>query len=343
MATLKLKYVETFKDRYGKRRHYFRKGKGERFALQGEPGSDAFNKSYAIAFGKAEAPSYSQDRTFNALARAYYQSVKFLKIKESSKRIVRVYVDGFLKDHGHRLVSQMTMQHVDMIVAAKAATPGAANSLLKYLRVMMKLAVRLEWITRDPTTLAEKFKLGSHHTWTEKEIAQYEKRWPLGSVERVAFDLHLYTGQRLGDVNAMKPSDIDGLFIHVAQEKVDAERKDEKLVIPMHSNLVRSLNVWARVGKTIITKQDGGSYKTRSYGAMLALAIEAAGLPSECVPHGLRKAAARRLAEAGCSASQIAAITGHASIAEVERYVRAANQGLLAGQAIESLGSFKKA
>jgi len=40
-------------------------------------------------------------------------------------------------------------------------------------------------------------------------------------------------------------------------------------------------------------------------------------------------------AEAGCSASEIAAITGHKTLAEVERYTRAADQERLARQAIE--------
>jgi integrase len=41
---------------------------------------------------------------------------------------------------------------------------------------------------------------------------------------------------------------------------------------------------------------------------------------ARCKTHGLRKAAARRLAEA----KQIQAITGHKTLAEVERYTRKA-------------------
>ena len=67
---------------------------------------------------------------------------------------------------------------------------------------------------------------------------------------------------------------------------------------------------------------------------MVSGAIREAGLPGRCKPHGLRKAAARRLAEAGCSANEIAAITGHKTLAEVERYTRAADQVRLAQQAI---------
>jgi len=69
----------------------------------------------------------------------------------------------------------------------------------------------------------------------------------------------------------------------------------------------------------------------------MARKIEAAALPERCVPHGLRKAAARRLAEAGCSANEIAAITGHATLAEVARYTKAAEQKKLAQRAMQRL------
>jgi hypothetical protein len=44
----------------------------------------------------------------------------------------------------------------------------------------------------------------------------------------------------------------------------------------------------------------------------------------------LRKAAARRLAEAGCTPHEIMAITGHKTLAEVERYCREAEKTRLA-------------
>jgi Phage integrase family len=53
------------------------------------------------------------------------------------------------------------------------------------------------------------------------------------------------------------------------------------------------------------------------------LKITRAGLPDHCVTHRLRKAAARRLAEAGCTANEIAAITGHATLQGVSRYTKA--------------------
>jgi hypothetical protein len=65
--------------------------------------------------------------------------------------------------------------------------------------------------------------------------------------------------------------------------------------------------------------------------------IGQAGLSERCVTHGLRKAAARRLAEAGCSANEIASITGHVTLEEVARYTKAAEQKKLARAAMVRL------
>jgi len=70
-------------------------------------------------------------------------------------------------------------------------------------------------------------------------------------------------------------------------------------------------------------------------------AITAAGLPLGCQPHGLRKAAGRRLAEAGCTANEIMAVLGHKTLTEAERYTREADQTRLAAEAMTKLEARK--
>jgi integrase len=53
--------------------------------------------------------------------------------------------------------------------------------------------------------------------------------------------------------------------------------------------------------------------------------------------HGLRKATAAALAEAGASTHEIAAVTGHTSLEEIERYTRAARKKKLADAAMAKL------
>ena len=76
----------------------------------------------------------------------------------------------------------------------------------------------------------------------------------------------------------------------------------------------------------IVPTSFGKAFSTKGLGNKMADAIDAAGLSDDCAAHGLRKAAARRLAEAGCSPHEIASITGHKSLAEVERHTRAVEQ-----------------
>ena len=66
-------------------------------------------------------------------------------------------------------------------------------------------------------------------------------------------------------------------------------------------------------------------------------AVALAGLPGHCLPHGLRKANMRRLAESGSSAKEIAAISGHRTLKEIERYTAAADQVRLSKAAMAKL------
>lgn len=56
-----------------------------------------------------------------------------------------------------------------------------------------------------------------------------------------------------------------------------------------------------------------------------------------CAAHGRRKACARRLAEAGATAHEIMAVTGHKTLAEVQCYTESAMREGLADQAFAKL------
>ena len=139
-----------------------------------------------------------------------------------------------------------------------------------------------------------------------------------GSRERLGFGLLLFTGQSGSDVHRMRWTDLVGGAIRVAQQKTKT-----KLTIPLHSDQ-----------RLCLPSHPASMRRLLRHHARSA-AIREAGLLQCCKPHGLRKAAARRLAEAGCSASEIMAITGHKTLAEVERYTRPAEQEKLARQAIK--------
>jgi integrase len=157
----------------------------------------------------------------------------------------------------------------------------------------------------------------------------FENRWPLGTRERLAYALLLYTGQRVGDVVRMQRSDIRNGAIHVVQSKTGAE-----LYVELHPALSRALKAGPAKGIYLIGDLAGRPIKRARLTALIREAVKAAGLPPECVAHGLRKAALRRLAEHGSTSKQIQAVSGHRTLSEIERYTRQADQARLAKAAI---------
>ena len=95
----------------------------------------------------------------------------------------------------------MQPRHVRKMRDAKAATPAAANQLVKALRALFSWANEAEETTMNPTIGIKKLRYRSegHHTWADEEIEQYYERHKLGSQARLALDLLRYTTGRRED------------------------------------------------------------------------------------------------------------------------------------------------
>lgn len=339
MTKLPLKYIDRFRDRHGRDRYYFRRPGGDRTPLPGLPGSTEFIAAYHAAMSgveprKANMPPVSSARSFDRLAFEYFASPQYLSRAPSTRYASRKAIERMIRDEniGHRLVAEMERRHVMSIVAKHKDRPGAANDYLKKLRTLIRFSILLEWRKDDPTTLVKGYRSGEWHTWTDDEIAAYEARWPVGTPERTAFALLLYTSQRLADVARMTWADAQGGKIAVVQSKTGT-----RLQIPVHPELLKALEAHERRGVVILVSLPGRPFSTKGFGNWMAKNIEAAGLPPGCVTHGIRKASARRMAEAGLSAKQIGSLTGHRTLKEVSRYTAAADQVKLAESAIRAL------
>ena len=97
----------------------------------------------------------------------------------------------------------------------------------------------------------------------------------------------------------------------------------------MDQDLVQALTAAARTNLTFLVTERGAPFTAAGFGNWFRDRCNEAGLP-QCSAHGLRKLAATRMANAGCSTDQIKAVTGHKSLSEVARYTKAANQARLA-------------
>lgn len=333
-----LRYVQAFKDRKGHWRYYFRRPGCPRLALPGHPGSPQFMEVYAAALANEPPPVALKKApdagTWGRLVLDYMASVQFKRTRLSSQTVTRGIIERFAAKHGHRSVAGMKRKHVEAILSGMSETPAAANNLLRRLRMLIKFAIGHELVRVDVTQGIPFYKEGTHHTWTDAELLKFEDHWPLGTRQRTGYALALYTGQRRADVARMTWRDYDPAkgTIWVRQEKTGVE-----LSIPVHPALREALDAWPRSHVAILANEKGLGTSVQGFGNFMGEAISKAGLPARCVLHGLRKAAARRLAEAGCTVHQIMAVTGHKTLEEVARYTEAAMQEPRARDAISRL------
>jgi integrase len=204
--------------------------------------------------------------------------------------------------------------------------------IVSVVRLLMSFAVENDYRDDNPALKVKEFKLGEHRAWTVDELAAYERHWKPGTMQRRAYALARYTGQRLSDVAGMTRAHCSDGRIRVRQQKTDVE-----LWVREHRELTAELARGGQGHMSLLVTTTGKAYTAERLGDEFADWIDEAGLPDECVLHGLRKVAARDLADAGCSAHEIMSITGHKSIKEVDRYTKAANQVHLADAAILKL------
>ena len=327
------KFVNGFIDRHGKPRFYFRRPGFKSVPLPGLPWSPQFMEAYENALAGQPlqiAASQTKPGTIRALAVSYFNSLAFRSMKPSTQSVYRNIVDRFCAEHGEKRAATLKRDHIIKLMATRAEKPESANGLRKVLRAMMKHAVDIGLREDDPTqdVKAIRVKSDGYHTWTEAEIEQFESHHRPGTRARLALALLLHTGQRRGDVVRIGRQHIRDGVVHVRQQKTGIE-----LAIPIHPTLAAIIAETPADHLTLLTTQTGKPFSAAGFGNWFRDRCNEAGLP-HCSAHGLRKAAARRLAEAGCTTHEIAAITGHASLREVQRYTKAADQARLARAAM---------
>ena len=332
-------YVSTFRDRHGKVRYRYRRTGQKAIYLHGVPGSPEFAAEYeAACAGRTTAlipgASRTAPGTINALAVAIYASAEWRLLSKSTQATYRGIIERLRTEHGDRSVRAIQPQHILKMRDRKADAPTAANNLVKVLRWMLGFAVARQWRPDNPAVGVKPLRVAStgFPAWSEGDIERFQAQWAVGTRERLAFDLLLYTAQRSGDVRRMGRQHVQGDAILVRQEKTKAF-----LELPIHPRLKTSLDTVPATQMLFLTTQAGQGFTAGGFGNWFRDACRTAGVADRSA-HGLRKSAATRLADAGCSEAQIKAVTGHQTSKEVERYTKARDQKRLAQDAFARMG-----
>ena len=339
MTHLHLKFVQEFRDRHGQVRRYFRRPGSKRVPLPGLPGSEEFMLAYQAAL--ADAPlsvgvSKSAPGTVAATVAAYFESAAHKSLAATTRQTYRGILENFRDKHGSQPIALLEPRHIDRIIAAKAATPSAANNLLRMLHVLMQFAVTEGLRRDDPTQGVKPIKNRStgFHSWTEDEITQFEAKHPIGTQARLALGLHLYTAQRRGDVVKMGRQHIRDGVLTLRQSKTGVE-----VEIPISPELAEIIDAVPKDRLTFLVTERGKPFTAQGYGDRFREWCREAGLPEVCGSHGLRKAASRWLAERGCNVHEIMSITGHKTLKDIARYTAAFDRRQAAVSAMRKMNA----
>jgi integrase/recombinase XerD len=135
----------------------------------------------------------------------------------------------------------------------------------------------------------------------------------------------------------MGPQHVKSEILHWTRKKTEGSTAIE-LSIPIHPDLRTILDATASGHLTFLITELGKPFAVAGFGNWFREQCDTANL-RHCTFHGLRKAASVRLAEAGCTPHEIAAITGHASLKEIVRYTATADRKRLAASAIAKVKS----
>jgi len=329
-------YLKIYTDRHGTERIYFRRKGYKEVALSAPLYSDEFWNSYEKAVN-GPRPAIGADRnkpgSMNEVIVAYYKSADFKNLKPSTKSTYRGIIERFRKVHGEKTASRLEARHIRQMMREKSDTPSAANNFLRILHLLMRQAIELELREDDPTQFVRKIKIktAGFKSWQETDIEAYIKAHPAGTKAHLALMLLLYTGLRRSDVVRVGPQHIRDGILTIKQTKTGND-----VNIPVHPMLSTALKQCSHDQLVYLTTSFGKPYTPAGFGNWFRDVTDQAGLKG-LTAHGLRKAIARRLAEAGCTPHEIMSITGHQNLKEVVLYTAAANRKQMAQSAMDRL------
>jgi integrase len=168
--------------------------------------------------------------------------------------------------------------------------------------------------------------------WTEEHVWAFERRWPIGTRQRVWLDVLLYMGLRRGDAVRFGRQHVrDG----VGSLKTEKSGFTVAVTLPILPVLAETLAAGPCGDLTFIAGARGEPLTKESFGNLFRAACKAAGVPGSA--HGVRKVAATRAANAGATVAQLEAIFGWSGGTMASLYTRSADRKRLAIAAMHKL------
>lgn len=326
--------------RHGKAVWYVRIGKGPRIRLRAEFGTPAFAEAYRAAVSGA-APAAKKPAvmagTLAWLIARYRETGAWLALSAATRRQRENIFLHVIEAAGREPIGRITRQVILAGRERRAGTPAQARNFLDAMRGLFRWAEAAGHVPADPTAgIANppRPKGDGFRAWSEDDVDAYERRWSLGTKERVWLAVLLYTGLRRGDAVRIGRQHVrDG----VAMLRTEKSGGAVTVALPILPALQAALDAGPTGDLTFICGERGQPLTKESFGNLFRAACKKAGVPGSA--HGVRKIAATRAANAGATVAQLEAIFGWHGGAMASLYTRRADRERLAREAMHKLAN----
>jgi len=320
--------------RHGATVWYVRIGKGPRTRITGAYGSAEFNEAYDAAIAGTPKPEAGKAGTGSLrwLLDRYKESSAWAKLSVATRNQRSNIFKGVLEKAGDTPYADITRKHIIDGRERRKATPSQARHFVVAMRGLFLWAIEAEKCTVDPTegVKSPRPKTNGHHTWTPDECDTFEEKYAVGTRERLAYDIFLYTGLRRGDAAKLGRQHVRSGIITLRTQK-----NGEVVIVPILPPLAKSIEAAPTGEMTYLVGPSGKPYSKEGLGNWFGEVCDLAGVPGTA--HGLRKAGATRAAENGATESELEAIFGWRGGKMASLYTRQANRRKLATQAATKL------
>lgn len=308
--------------------------------IPGPYGSPAFLGAYEAALKGAKAPaSTAVAGTVTWLIEQYLGSLKYLNLSESRKRSIRGELDWLRGVAGKYHFARLEVRHVEALMTKKSG-PQAQNTVKKNMSMLFNFAAKkLGYTGPNPAKFAERIKTNpdGYHTWTDTEVDRFLSRHPAGSKARLVLLLALNTGMARTDLCRVG-------WQHVAlkdgRARIAYKRTKTSVAadLPILPELAEELANFPKDRLLFVTQEARPiGYKPETLGNWFRDRCVEAQVPGSL--HGLRKAGATRLADAGATNWEIASYLAHKDTKQADTYTKNANRAKLADSGFAKLGN----
>ena len=324
-ATVTLKFVQTVRLR-GKVYRYFRRG-DVRIKLPDLPPDDQrFINAWVQAMNATGQPVPVLTGTIAAAVQVFTRSDAARLLSPDYGRVIERELREVVAKAGKAMLRDLRAEHIRADIGALPAHKARAR--LKAWRLLCGHCVKVGLLALNPSNGIERPaipKTDGHPPWTQDEIAAFRAHWPVGTVQRRAMELLYWTAARISDAVDLGPGKVgrDGVL------SFEQDKTGERAFVPWTGPLPHFASEADRAhlfaalesappGLSWLVTERGRARTKGGLGNMVSEAARAAGVPKSA--HGLRKARAIAMAEAGATPHQIGAWTGHRTLSEIAHY-----------------------